>query len=44
MLDNKDDPFTEWDDLKFTVLGLLALAAPLFFIFLLVVIVRDLMR
>ena len=43
MLDNKDDPYSEWDDLKFTVLGLLALASPLFFIFLLVVIVLDLL-
>lgn len=43
MLNNKDDPYSEWDDLKFTVAGLLLLASPVFFIVLLVVVVLDLL-
>ena len=36
-----DDDFTAWDDLKFTVLGGLALLAPLLFIALAALVVAD---
>jgi hypothetical protein len=37
-----DYPFTAWDDLKFTVGGLLLLLSPLFFLALLALIVHGL--
>jgi hypothetical protein len=40
--DDDDYPFTAWDDLKFTVGGLLLLLSPLFFLALLALIVHGL--
>ena len=44
MLDNDEDPFSEWDDLKFTVGGILLFASPLVFLALLAFIVYGLLN